>query len=139
MKLSTLLSLQPRLLQQARLANLACAYATLHRLAGRVRRAGLRGLVLLSQPDATQDRNWAVLTALEGSQAQLEEFFTDEDLMDFADSAAYARGVAGLAIRFRIEDLDAVFVRPLAEALARAGVTIDVGPEALADRSSPGE
>ena len=139
MKLSTLLSLQPRLLQQARLANLACAHATLSRLAERVRRAGLRGLVMLSQPDATQDRNWAVLTALEGSQAQLEEFFTDEDLMDFADSVAYARGVSGLALRFRLEEMETDFVRPLEVALRRAGVTLDVRREAMADRGGVGE
>lgn len=135
MKLSTLLSIHQRLLQHARLANMACAYATLRRFAVRVRRTRLHGLVALSQPDATADRNWAALTALEGSQAQLEEMFTDEDLMDFADSVAFTRGVSGLTIRFRIEELETEFVRPLEAALSRAGVSLDLPAEAYDDWS----
>lgn len=130
MKLSTLLSIHQRLLQHARLANMACAYATLRGFAERVRRARLRGLVTLCQPDATRGRNWAELAALEGSQAQLEELFTDEDLMDLADSVAFARGISGLEIRFRIDEMDAEFVRPLEQALRRAGVALDLPAEA---------
>ena len=122
MKLSTLLSIHERLLQHARLANMACAYATLRRFALRVRQMRLYGLVELSQPDATIDHNWAELTALEGSQAQLEEMFTDEDLMDLADAVAFARGIAGMAIQFRLEELETEFVLPLEAALRRAGV-----------------
>lgn len=133
MKLSTLLSIHQRLLQHARLANMACAYATLRHLALRVRHVRLRGLVELSQPDATNERNWAELTALEGSQAQLEEMFTDEDLMDFADAVAFARGIAGLQIRFRIEEMESEFVGPLEAALRRAGVALDLPAEAYDD------
>lgn len=133
MKLSTLLSIHQRLLQHARLANMACAYATLRHFALRVRHVRLRGLVRLSQPDATCDRNWAVLTALEGAQSQLEEMFTDEDLMDLADSVAFARGIAGLTIRFRIEEMEAEFVVPLEAALRRAGVALDLPAEAYDD------
>ena len=133
MKLSTLLSIHERLLQHARLANMACAYATLRRFALRVRQMRLYGLVELSQPDATAERNWAELTALEGSQAQLEEMFTDEDLMDFADAVAFARGIEGLTIRFRLEDLEPEFVLPLEAALRRAGVAIDIPAETYDD------
>jgi len=136
MKLSTLLSIHERLLQHARLANMACAYATLRRFAARVRRMRLHGLVELSQPDATEDRNWAELTALEGSQAQLEEMFTDEDLMDLADAVAFARGIAGMAIQFRLEELETEFVLPLEAALRRAGVVLDLPAESSGDWAS---
>lgn len=133
MKISTLLVIQQRLLQHARLANMACAYATLRCFAARARRARLEGPVLLCQPDVTRGRNWAELTALGGSQAQLEEFFTDEDLMELADSVAFARGISGLNLEFRIEALDSEFVRPLEAALRRAGVTLDLPDEAYDD------
>ena len=133
MKLSTLLSIHERLLQHARLANMACAYATLRRFALRVRQMRLYGLVELSQPDATIDHNWAELTALEGSQAQLEEMFTDEDLMDLADAVAFARGIEGLTIRFRLEELETEFVLPLEAALRRAGVALDLPAETYDD------
>ncbi len=133
MKLSTLLSIHDRLLHHARLANMAIAYATLRRFALRVRRARLWGKVRLCQPDAPAGRNWATLTALEGSQAALEEMFTDEDLMDFADAVAFARGISGLEVGFCIEDLDVEFVLPLEDALCRAQVVIDLPPEAFDD------
>ncbi len=133
MKLSTLLSIHQRLLQHARLANMACAYATLRRFSVRVRRTRLRGLGTLCQPDATRGRNWAELAALEGSQAQLEELFTDEDLMDLADSVAFARGISGLEIRFRIDEMETEFVLPLEAALRRAGVALDLPAEAYDD------
>ncbi len=133
MKLSVLLTIHQRLVQNARLANLACAYAALRCFAVRVRRARLTGLVQLCQPDATVDRNWAELRALEGSQAQLEEWFTDEDLMELADSVAFARGVSRLEACFRLEEMETEFVRPLEAALRRAGVVMDLPAEAYAD------
>jgi predicted Ser/Thr protein kinase len=133
MKLSTLLCIQEQLLQHARLANLACAYATLRRLALRAQTTRLHGLVVLRQPDATCGRNWAELLAIDGSQAQIEEIYTDEELMDFADAVAFARGISGLEIHFRIEELDSEFVRPLEGALRRAGVAIDLPATAFAD------
>ncbi len=136
MKISMLLAIHQRLVQHARLANLACAYATLRCFAVRVRRARLRGAVTLCQPDATLGRNWAELTALEGSQAQIEELFTDEDLMELADSIAFARGVSGLEIDFRLEEIETEFVRPLEGALRRAGVQLDLPAEAYDDWAS---
>ena len=133
MKLSTLLSIHERLLQRARLANMACAYGTLRHFAVRVRHMRLHGLVELSQPDATAERNWADLTALEGSQALLEEMFTDEDLMDLADAVAFARGIERLTIRFRLEELETEFVLPLEAALRRAGVALDLPAETYDD------
>ena len=133
MKLSVLLTIHQRLVQNARLANLACAYAALRCFAVRVRQARLTGLVQLCQPDATAERNWAELRALEGSQARLEEWFTDEELMELADSVAFARGVSGLEVCFRLEEMETEFVRPLEAALRRAGVVMDLPAEAYAD------
>ena len=129
MKISKLIAIHHAILQQARLANLAQAYVTLRRLAERVRRAHLRGLVNLRQPDATEGRYWASLTALEGSQSVLEEHFRDEELMEFADAVAFVRGIAGLNILFRIETMTAEFVIPLESTLEQAGVTLDLEAE----------
>jgi len=92
MKISKLLATHHAILEQARLANLAQAYLTLRRLAERVRRARLHGFVQLRQPDIAEERFWASLTALEGSQSVLEEHFSDEELMEFADAVAFVRG-----------------------------------------------
>ena len=129
MKISQLLATHHALLQHARLANLAQAYVALRRLAARVQRARLRGLVNLRQPDAAEGRFWASLTALEGNQSVLEEHFRDEELMEFADAVAFARGITGLDILFRLEAMTAEFVEPLEAALTQAGVVLDLGTE----------
>ncbi len=126
MKISKLLATHHAILEQARLANLAEAYLTLRRVAERVRRARLHGLVNLRQPDAAEERLWASLTALEGSQAVLEEHFRDEELMEFADAVAFARGRVGLDVTFRLEGMEALFLVPLEEELRRAGIEFDL-------------
>lgn len=125
MKISKLLDSHRAIIQQARLANLAQAFLTLRRLAERVRRARLLGLVQLRQPDAAEERLWASLTALGGSQAVIEEHFTDEELMEFADAVAYVRNTNALDVTFRLEHLDALLVQPLETELRRAGVEFD--------------
>jgi len=129
MKISELLATHRALLEQTRLANLAQAYATLRRLAERVRRTGLCGLVNLRQPNAAEERFWASLTALEGSQSVLEEHFRDEELMELADAVAFARGLTNLDLTFRLEAMTALFVVPLEFALDQAGVSLDLEPE----------
>lgn len=132
MKISKLLATHHAILEQARLANLAEAYLTLRRVAERVRRARLCGLVNLRQPDAEEGRCWASLTALEGSQAVLEEHFRDEEIMEFADAVAFARGRSGLDVTFRLELVEVLFVGPLAEELMRAGIEFDLESAAAA-------
>jgi hypothetical protein len=137
MKISELLATHQALLEQTRLANLAQAYATLRRLAERVRRTGLNGLVNLRQPNAAEERFWASLTALEGSQSVIEEHFRDEELMEFADAVAFARGITNLDITFRLEAMTALFVVPLEFALDQAGVVLDL--EEGEAETGPGE
>ena len=129
MKISKLIATHHAIIQQAQLANLAQAYLTLRRCADRVRRAQLRGLVNLRQPDAAEGRMWASLTALEGRQSILEEHFCDEELMEFADAVAFARGIDILDIEFRLEALMAEFVVPLEAQLKQAGVDFDLDVE----------
>lgn len=126
MKISKLLATHHAILEQARLANLAEAYLTLRRVAGRVLRARLCGLVNLRQSDAAEGRFWASLTALEGNQSVLEEHFRDQELMEFADAVAFSRGTSGLDVTFRLELIAALFIEPLEAELQRAGVEFDL-------------
>jgi hypothetical protein len=137
MKISKLLDSHRAILQQARLANLAQAFLTLRRLAERVRRGRLSGPVQLRQPDAAEERFWASLTALEGSQSVIEEHFTDEELMEFADAVAYVRETSALDVTFRLEHLDALFVQPLETELRRAGVEFDLEGDTAARAPQP--
>ena len=137
MKISELLATHRALLEQTRLANLAQAYATLCRFAARVRRTGLCGLVNLRQPNAAEERFWASLTALEGSQSVIEEHFRDEELMELADAVAFARGITNLDLTFRLEAMTALFVVPLEFALDQTGVVLDL--EEGEAETSPGE
>ncbi len=137
MKISKLLDSHRAILQQARLANLAQAFLTLRRLAERVRRGRLGGPVHLRQPDAAEERFWASLTALEGSQSVLEEHFSDEELMEFADAVAYVRETNALDVTFRLEHLDALFVQPLETELRRAGVEFDLETDTAARAPQP--
>jgi hypothetical protein len=138
MKISKLLATHHAILEQARLANLAEAYLTLHRVAERVRRGRLTGLVNLRQPDAAEGRLWASLTALEGNQSVLEEHFREEELMEFADAVAFARGAAVLDVTFRLEAMAALFVEPLADELRRGGVEFDLADDIASPPAHPG-
>jgi hypothetical protein len=124
-KLSTLLSRRPALLRQARLANLAFAYATLLDFQSRFRRAQLGGRVSLKPAAPHADRYWPTLTALESSQSVIEEHFTEDDLMELADVLAFVTGNEALDITFALEDLSDLFILPLREALERERVIID--------------
>ena len=137
MKISKLLATHHAILEQARLANLAQAYLTLRRLAERVRRARLHGLVQLRQPDIDEERFWASLTALEGSQSVLEEHFSDEELMEFADAAAFVRGTNALDVTFWLEHVAVLFVEPVAAELRRCGVESDLETATAADPNRP--
>jgi len=125
MKLSILLSQRRALLRQARLAAYAFAYWKLDECTRRIARAGIRGGVRLTRgaPDAPEC--FPTLTAIDGSQSVLEEHFTDEDIIDLADSVALATGEGELDATFRIETLSEAFLPPLRLELERGGVDID--------------
>lgn len=131
MKLTQLLRGREALLRQTALANLAFAYQTLDAFAGRIARARLVGRVNLKPAAPDEDRYWATLTALEGSQAVIEEHFSDEDLMDFADAVAYATGRENFDVTFPLEDFAENFLPPLRHALEQAGIAIDPSPRDL--------
>lgn len=125
MKISKLLDSHHAILRQARLASLAQAFVALRRFAERVRHARLRGRVRLRQPDADEEELWASLTALEGSQAVIEEHFREEELVEFADAVAFLHGTSALDTEFKIEQMAALFVEPLEAELRRSGVEFD--------------
>ena len=125
MKLSILLAQRPALLVEARLANLAFAYAKLSDFAVRINRARIRGSVCLQQPTPEAGPGWTPLTALETNQSIIEEHFTDEDLIDLADAVAFITGESSLDLTFPIEHLAERFVAPLRHQLEQAGVTFD--------------
>lgn len=124
MKLSDLLLQRPNLLRQVRLANLAFAYQTLSGFAARVAQANIRGRVSLKPIDPAADRYCTTLTALETSQSVIEEHFSDEDLLLFADVIGFATGHPGFELTFYIDELSE-FIAPLRTELVRAGVTLD--------------
>ena len=124
-KLSTLLSRRPTLLREARLANLAFAYATLQKFAARIHRAGLAGRVTLKHAAPQSERYWASLTAMDGNQSVIEEHFTDEDLMEMADVVSFVTGNEALDLTFAIDELGEIFLQPVRLELESEGVTID--------------
>jgi hypothetical protein len=126
MKLSTLLANRSSLLRRAQLANLAYAYSTLRLLADRIARAKLTGWVRLRQAGVNEDPYEASLDALEGNQSLIEEHFTDQEIVEMADSIAFAEDADTLDIEFPIEELREKFVDPLRLELKDAGVTLDI-------------
>jgi hypothetical protein len=124
-KLSTLLARRQALLQQARLANLAFAYHTLHGFERRIARANLRGRVTLKPAAPEADRYWASLTALDGHQSVIEEHFSDRDLMELADTLTFAFGSDASNLTFRLEEFAEIALVPLRGELEREGIQID--------------
>lgn len=125
MNFQQLLQHRAALLRQARLANLAFAYQRLGDLAARIARARLRGLVRLDPGDPEAERPWPMLTALECSQAVLEEHFLDEDAIELADILKFL-GEDGHAegVTFRLEEVESRFLAPLRRELESAGIIL---------------
>ena len=126
MKLSKLLATRHILQRQAHLAGLAHAYHALQRLAARVATAGLHGLVRLQPADPAAERYWPTLTALEGNQSVIEEQFSDDDIMEFAEAVVLAVEANDDELEFHLEELTERFVTPLRLALEQAGVAVDL-------------
>lgn len=120
-----LLHQRTALLQQARLANLAFAWQRLDAWAQRIARARLRGTVTLQLADPAGDRAWPLLLARTGSQAVLEEHFTDEDVVELADILAFlAEDPRATEFTFPLEELGARFMPAIRRELAQAGVVV---------------
>lgn len=125
MNLSNLIASRETVLAQARLANMAFAYATLKRISAVVNRTGLTHLVRLQQPNEHEERYCASLQALTGSQAVLDEHFSDDDVLALADAIAVCTPGVGLDATVMLQALEAQYVVPLELALQRAGVNLD--------------
>ncbi len=125
MKISKLLASRQALLRQTQLANLAYAYTTFENLARRISAANLRGLVRLQPADPKNDCYWASLTALEGSQSVIEEHFTDQDIMELAESIAFWSEGEFQELDFRLEELADRYALPIRQLLEQSGVVID--------------
>jgi hypothetical protein len=111
------------LLRQARLANVAFACQRLGVYAARIARARLHGLVRLNPGDPAGEQPWPGLTALEGSQAVLEEHFLDEEGVERADILGFLGEEVGAGgCTFRLEELEGRFLVPLQRELGAAGI-----------------
>ena len=138
-KLTQLLAAREGLVRRATLANMAFAYRLLSRFTERIHRAGLRGLVNIKSPEANGE-NWSSLTAIEGSQAQLEEHFSEEDVMDLTDAIRYVvGGEIVIDLSFRIEEVGNMFLVPLRDTLLSYGVVIDLSALSERETASSGE
>lgn len=124
MKFSELLKTRQSLLRQAHLANLAFSYDTLRRIGDRVEKARLQGRVRLRSADE-DEATPASLTALDGSQAVIEEHFADEDVHHLADSIAFSLETPFSEIELRLEDIGDKFGAALRHELDEAGVLMD--------------
>lgn len=129
-----LLHQRDTLLRQARLANVAYAYAQLGVFADRIARARLRGAVALRPGDPATGQPWPGLVALEGSQAVLEEHFLDEEIVELTDILAFlGEDVRSDGLTLRLEDLAERFLPPLRRELEAAGVPPPTTPHPVED------
>lgn len=122
MNFHQLLQQRDALLRQARLANTAYAYRRLGEFAGRIARARLHGVVRLDAGDLVAERPWPGLTALEGSQAALEEHFLDEDIIELADILAFLGRDVDTGVTFRLEEFGGRHLPALRRELEQAGM-----------------
>jgi hypothetical protein len=97
----------------------------LQRFLRRITAANLHGLVRLCAAEPTQERYWPTLTALEGSQAVIEEHFDDHDIVELVDAVAFASGGEFESMEFNIEQLSEEFVHPVRQMLDHSGVVFD--------------
>ena len=134
MKLSRLLANRQTLNRQAHLANLAFCYFALKRIAARVAIARLHGPVRLQSAAPAEERYWPTLVALEGHQSVIEEHFSDEDILNLADSIAFAREGEFSEIEFELSNLEQNYVAPLRRTLAEAGINLDLDGQLATER-----
>jgi hypothetical protein len=124
-----LLQQRDALLRQARLANVAYAYARLRAFEERILRARLRGAVTLQLADPEAGRPWPVLISEDGSQAVIEEYFLDRDIFELADILRYIHDDPAMPeCAFRFEDFGRRFLPALRRELLQAGLTLEAAP-----------
>lgn len=122
MKFSHLLQQRDALLRQARLANVAFAYAWLQAFAARAARAGLRGAFMLRDGDPDDGLPWPTLESAWASPAVLAEHFLDEDIVELADILAYLHdGVRPAKRCLRWEEFEETLLPALRRELQGAG------------------
>lgn len=126
MKISFLLTQRDVIQQQAKLSSLAYAYERLTDFTTRIARARLRGQVHLRQADPNEEHYQTSLSALEGNQSVIEEYFTDRDLLDFVDAVGYATNEAMVDVIFDLREVEGRFLSPLRTRLEKSGVVIDL-------------
>lgn len=89
MNFRQLLQRRTLLLRQARLANLAFAHARLALYAHRLGAAAVEGPLTLHPVDPAAGRYCPALVAHAASQAVIDEYFLDEDVVDLAGVLAF--------------------------------------------------
>ena len=128
MNLTQLLSQRRTLLRQGHLANLAYAYVRLSELAQRLDRAGLKGTVRLRHAETETGVSWPTLTVDGANASVIEEHFTDEEVMEWADVFAFITAENELDLVFSPDALADRYLVPLRADLEHAGVVIDLHP-----------
>lgn len=128
MKLSELLAARPAILRHALLAHTAAAWATLHRLAGRVAANQLRGRVRLTRDNPATQPAWPELTSCELPASVLSEHFTEDDVFALAEALALATDREELNLTFELEELGPAYAAPLLQTLVKAGIQPDLAP-----------
>jgi len=125
MNLSHLLQQREALLRQARVANLAFAFARLSDYAARIERAGLRGPVTLHAAEPDADRFWPTLVAHRGNQSVIDEHFLDEDIDELDEILLFLED-EGMEVdfTFELEDLPQRYLPALRRELEKAGVAL---------------
>jgi hypothetical protein len=136
MNFSKLLSSRQSILRQAHLANLAFSYFTICRLADRAAKAGLTHRVKLRATNVGEEIVPASLIALSGNQSVIEEHFSDEDVLQLADSIEFAMEGPFAEVEFNFDDLVTAYAISLRVALERNGVALDE-PTEMQDNAPP--
>ena len=135
MNLTQLLTQRRTLLRQGHLANLAFAYVRLSEFAQRLDRAGLKGTVRLRHAETETGIAWPTLTVDGANASVVEEHFTDEDVIEWADVFTFITAENELDLVFSPEGLAERFLVPLRAELEHAGVVVDLQPPSSASQA----
>ncbi len=123
MNFAELLQQRDRLLQQARLANLAYAHERLTDYARRVERAGLGGALALRPADPAAERPWPTLETSGCAASVIEEHFLEEDVLELDEILAFLRAEGFEADEvFSLPDIRGRWLPWLRRELRRGGV-----------------
>lgn len=123
MNFSELLHHREALLRQARLANLAFAFARLSDYAERIARAGLRGPATLLEAEPEAERFWPTLVPHGGNQSVIDEHFLDEDVEELDEILLFLEE-EGFEVdyTFDLESMPQRYLPALRRELEKAGV-----------------